>query len=230
MRWINTLLLSVIFATATAQVVNGSGQALPACGYEDRPTTYTAYTDWQQTLLDTLYKLPADYAPNDLVPLRQAGLESDLLVREIIIADLRALVDEARALGHPLAVQSAYRSYDYQVRTFDYWVNLNGRETALVTSARAGHSEHQLGTAVDFRSQDGPAAWDLDDWAETPAGAWTVANAWRYGFVLSYPRNSQDTVCYSYEPWHYRYMGRELAAQIHNSGLTLREWLWTQQP
>lgn len=218
------------YVTAHAPVVNRAGQALPACGYEDRPTAYTAYSDWQYTLLDTLYKLPADYAPTDLVPLRQAGLASDLLVRAIIIDDLRALVADARAAGHPLAVQSAYRSYNYQVRTFDYWVNLNGREAALASSARAGHSEHQLGTAVDFRSQDGPPAWDLDDWADTPAGAWTVANAWRYGFVLSYPRGSRDITCYVYEPWHYRYMGRELAAQIHDSGLTLREWLWTQQP
>ena len=216
--------------TTNAQVVNGSEQALPACGYEDRPTARTAYDDWQYTLLDTLYKLSADYAPSDLVSLRQAGLASDLLVREIIIADLRALVADARAAGHPVAVQSAYRSYDYQARTFDYWVNLNGREAALASSARAGHSEHQLGTVVDLRSQDGPPAWELEDWAETPAGAWSVANAWRYGFVLSYPKDSRDTTCYIYEPWHYRYLGRERAAQIHNSGLTLREWLWTQQP
>lgn len=225
------IILSFIgLSLVSGQITNQAGEGLPACGYEDRATAFTSYDDWQVTLLDTLYKLPADYAPTDLVPVRQAGFDSDLLMRGFVIEDLRALRDAALAAGHPLAVQSAYRSYSYQDRTFNYWVNLQGRQAALLSSARPGHSEHQLGTAVDFRSANGPPAWDLADWADTPAGAWTVANAWRYGFALSYPKNTQEITCYIYEPWHYRYVGRELAAQLQARGITLREWLWELQP
>ena len=204
--------------------------SLPACDYQDRLTYLRAYQDWPYTLLDTLYRLPADYSPPDLRLVSEAGFAGNHRVRALVLDDLRALGEAARAAGNPLAIQSAYRSYSYQQNTFAYWVNLQGRQAALRVSARAGHSEHQLGTAVDFRSEGGAAAWDMADWAQTPAGAWLRDNGWRYGFIMSYPRDSFTTVCYSYEPWHYRYVGREVAAQVEASGLTLREWLWLQQP
>ena len=103
---------------------------------------------------------------------------------------------------------------------------MKGYDQALRISARAGHSEHQLGTTLGLTSLGGRPPWEYADWAATPAGAWTAANAWRYGFVMSYPRDSFGNVCYDYEPWHYRYLGREKAKQVRESGLTLREWLW----
>ena len=106
---------------------------------------------------------------------------------------------------------------------------VGGYEQALRTSARAGHSEHQLGTSIDVTSEGGAAPWEYGDWASTPAGGWMAANAWRYGFVMSYPRGAFDRTCYDYEPWHYRYVGRDLAAQIVASGLTPREVIWGRQ-
>ena len=117
--------------------------------------------------------MPESYAPQDLAPLTEAGLASDLLVRRFVLDDLHALVHAAERAGHPVAVESAHRSYQYQQDVFDYWVDQQGLEQALRESARPGHSEHQLGTAVDFRSAEGPPAWELEDWAQTPAGAWT---------------------------------------------------------
>ena len=93
--------------------------------------------------------------------------------------------------------------------------------------ARPGHSEHHLGTAIDFASPDDTrATWNYEDWATTPAGAWLRDNAWRFGFVMSYPKGEESTTCYQYEPWHYRYVGRDAAARIRESSLTLREFLW----
>jgi len=204
----------------------GLAVPLPACGYDDLETPLQTLADWPYTLLDTLYKLPESYAPDDLVPVSEAGLESDHLVRSLVIDDLRALVEAAEAAGHALAVQSAYRSYSYQADTFEYWVAQDGYEAALRSSARAGHSEHQLGTALDFRSADGPPAWELEDWGGTPEGAWLAENAHHYGFVMSYPKGKEAITCYIYEPWHYRYVGREVAQRVVESGLTLREWLW----
>ena len=203
---------------------------LPECGYEDRPASLTSYDDWPSTVLDTLYKLPEDYAPDDLEPLTSLGVGTDATqLRSLVMPDLEALLSAAEAAGLGLEVQSAYRSYSYQERTFAYWTKQDGYEAALKSSARPGHSEHQLGTALDFRSADGPPAWELDDWAETPEGAWLKAHAAEFGFVMSYPKGKEALTCYIYEPWHYRYVGREEAAAIVKSGLTPREWLWRQQ-
>lgn len=203
---------------------------LPQCGYEDRAAALNGYADWPHTLLDTLYKLPESYAPEDLVPVSDAGVGTDTMyVRGVVMPDLQALLAEAEAAEVRLEVQSAYRSYSYQETTFAYWVAQDGLEAALKTSARPGHSEHQLGTALDFRSAGGDPAWELADWRETPEGAWLAENAARFGFVMSYPKGKEAVTCYSYEPWHYRYVGRGVAAEVEASGLTLREWLWQRQ-
>jgi zinc D-Ala-D-Ala carboxypeptidase len=204
-------------------------QALPACTYEDVTATYQSYDDWPLTLLDTFYKLPEGYAPPDLVSTSQAGLAPDYKLRALVIPDLSALMQAAQNAGTPLELQSAYRSYSYQETTFQFWVNKQGYDAALESSARPGHSEHQLGTAMDFRSAGGVAPWDVEDWGKTPSGAWLSQHAWEYGFVMSYPPGKQAITCYIYEPWHYRYVGREVAKAVKESGLTLREWLWLEQ-
>lgn len=205
--------------------------ALPTCEVTDEPTPASGYDDWRLTLLDTRFALQETYEPPDLVAAATAfppgsAAAAGGLLRAVVMDDLRALVSDAAAAGQRLAIQSAYRDFRYQADTFQYWVDRQGYADAVATSARAGHSEHQLGTALDLRSLDGPAAWDLDDWATTPEGAWVAANAWRYGFVMSYPRGKQHLSCYAYEPWHYRYFGRELAAAMRSSGRTAREVLW----
>lgn len=199
---------------------------LPTCSYLDLPTARDSYTDWATTVLDTLFQLPSGYAPGDLVDTAQAGLNGSHLVRSVVLADLSALVAAAKADGAQLAVQSAYRSYRGQVLTFNGWVSRVGYDEALTTSARPGHSEHQLGTAVDFRTVGGISPWRYADWATTTEGAWLAANGWRFGWVMSYPRGASAVSCYRYEPWHYRYVGRETAAAVHAAGVTLREWLW----
>ena len=176
---------------------------LPACAYEDRPAALTGYDRWPETLLDTLYALPESYAPEDLVPLGDAGVGTpEMRVRAVVVADLRALLGAAEAAGVALEVQSAYRSYRYQESTFASWLEQDGLEAALKTSARPGHSEHQLGTALDITSP----GWGgrFGDWAaDSLEGAWLVEHAWEYGFVMSYPWGSQPDTCFSYEPWHW---------------------------
>jgi len=200
----------------------------PACRIADFTTKYKRTTEWSRTLLDWRLRLPSGYRPTDLVPVSRAGLAGGGYVRAIALPDLRAMASSARAAGAPLAVQSAYRSYSNQISTFSYWVGLFGYTHAIIGSARPGHSEHELGTALDFKSYGGGVPWSYGgfDWAKTKAGAWMARYAWRYGFVMSYPRGKQTTVCYGYEPWHYRYFGRTIAAAMHASGLTTRTWLW----
>lgn len=218
--------LTTRLLTTTMLLTLTTALAAPSCEYSDIPTNLTGYGDWPYTLVDTALMLPADYEPDDLVPLSQAGFNDDRLIRAVAIDQLAAMRQAADDAGNPIEVQSAYRSYSYQEQTFAYWVELEGREAALSSSARPGHSEHQLGTALDFRSLGGAAPWDLEDWADTAAGAWMLENAWKFGFVLSYPKDSRDVTCYIYEPWHYRYVGVDVARLIHETGLTPREWLW----
>ena len=198
----------------------------PACDYLDVTTPHHGLGQWNRTLLDTVYRLPSGYAPGDLVDTAAAGLNGGHAVRGLMVADLRAMASAARDAGVPLAVVSAYRSFARQETTFRRWVGSGGYEAALRTSARPGHSEHQLGTTLDLTSAGGADPWAYGDWGATPAGAWVARNSWRYGFVISYPRGSFARTCYSYEPWHVRYLGRERAAAIHASGLTPREVLW----
>lgn len=198
----------------------------PPCAYQDHPARIHPEGDGRWTVLDTVFALPAAWAPADLVPARQAGFDDDRSVRAVIVPDLRALREAAEADGVSLALRSAFRSHAYQATTFAYWVDRNGEAAALATSARQGHSEHQLGTAVDLGSLGGPAPWDVDDWAVTPEGAWMQRNGWRFGFVASYPRGAAELSCYAYEPWHWRWIGREVAAVVHARGALPRDVLW----
>lgn len=175
-------------------------------------------------MLDPTHALPPDYVPPDLVgAVDGRPAASGERIQSIAYADLAALRDAAAAAGRPLAIVSAYRSYAEQQETFDHWVSVGGYEQALRTSARAGHSEHQLGAAVDLGDGSRPP-WEYSDWGATSAGAWLAANATAFGFVMSYPQGKTDVTCYEYEPWHFRWVGRELAARVAASGLTLHEF------
>ena len=199
----------------------------PTCGMGDTLTQYRATSDWYRSLLDTRLRLPRAYVPGDLVSVARAGVSGYGRIRRVALNDFSAMARAARVAGARFAVQSAYRSYGTQISTFWGWVRITGYRRALLASARPGHSEHQLGTAVDLKTPGGAAPWAFADWGRTRPGAWLARNSWRYGWVLSYPRGkSPGLTCYKYEPWHFRYVGRSLAAQIHASGLTPREWLW----
>jgi D-alanyl-D-alanine carboxypeptidase len=203
---------------------------LPACKLDDVLTEPRGYDDWSVTLVDWLLRVPRRYVPPDLVPVSEAGIAGPGLIREVAIDDLRALAEAAAANGTPIAVNSPYRSYQEQVASFNGWVAVDGYEDAITYSQRPGHSEHQLGLTIDFQALGGPSALQ-GDWATTPTGAWMLENSWRYGWVLSYPLGENGEVfseatCFHYEPWHYRYLGREIARKVHRSGLTIREYLW----
>ncbi|HSH21352.1 MAG TPA: M15 family metallopeptidase [Candidatus Caenarcaniphilales bacterium] len=221
------LLLALACGFVVPAATASAAEPLPECRYDDVRTRYTTYSAWRITLLDTIYKLPRSYVPPRLASTRDAGLNGGYYVRPLVVDDLRALGRAARNADAPVAVLSAYRSYDRQKQLFNAEVERYGEEQALRQVARAGHSEHQLGTTLDFRSKDSTKLpWNYTDWAKTPAGAWLARNGHRFGFVMSYPKGERSTTCYIYEPWHYRYVGRDMAAKVHASGLTLREYLW----
>jgi D-alanyl-D-alanine carboxypeptidase len=189
----------------------------------DEQITTDPTAEWATTVIDTSRRLPETYAPPDLVDSTEAGFESRDQVRAIVIEDLAALRAAAEANGTPIVVISGYRSYTYQENLFLERAAQVGPEEAARRTAHPGHSEHQLGTAIDVLD---PGVGELTTaFAETPAGQWVAAHAHEFGFVVSYPDGAGDHTCYEYEPWHLRYVGRDVAAEIHESGVTPREWM-----
>lgn len=235
---VTVLVASVVAVTVATRLPSAEGAdaatstdradpSLPSCAIADLPAIVVPAGDGRWTVLDLVHALPAQWEPDDLVSLREAGFDDDRSIRSAVVPDLRALVAAAASEGVYFEVQSAYRSYAYQEATFARWVDLQGFETAVATSARPGHSEHQLGTAVDLRTAGGPAPWDLADWSATREGAWMARNGPSFGFVMSYPSGASHVTCYDFEPWHWRWVGRDMATAVVASGSTLREYLWT---
>ena len=163
-------------------------------------------------LTDKQHPLAHDYEPADLVELKDGSYRTGrtgLMLREAAAAALDEMAAAANLEGITLTASSAYRSYGYQAQVYDRNVREMGQEAADRESARPGYSQHQLGLVVDFGSID-------DSFAQTAAGRWIAANASRFGWSLSYPMDYEAVTGYRWESWHYRYVGKDLAAFIDN--------------
>ncbi|MDR2662049.1 MAG: M15 family metallopeptidase [Treponema sp.] len=162
-------------------------------------------------LVDKGHPLPEDYEPEDLIELRyqsyRAGISDVMMLRAKAEAALEEMAGAAKKAGLTLTVSSAYRSYQYQIGSFDRWTKRLGLEEAERVSARPGRSQHQLGLVVDFGSI-------TNEFAETAQGRWVKANASRFGWSLSFPRGYEELTGYAWESWHYRYVGQELCSFI----------------
>ncbi len=175
---------------------------------------------------EALRLLRADYAPNDLLPVgsQQVMPGREALLRISALQGLEALLDAGLLEGYDLRVRSAYRSFRTQCHTFQYWVRTKGREHADRFSAQPGRSQHQLGTTIDLTAETW--GWEIEPHvADTEEARWLAANAWRHGFALSYPDDAEALTGYAFEPWHYRYIGREAASEMAEQGLLLEEYL-----
>ena len=170
---------------------------------------------------------PTTYLP-DLTPITGvAASPQGQLLRSVALAAFQRLSAEALEQGHSLTVSSAYRSFREQESTYSYWVSRLGPIEAGRISAKAGHSEHQLGTTVDVTSAS--VRLELTEaFGTAPEGMWLQANAQRFGFTMSYPDDKESVTGYAYEPWHWRYVGETMATWLQRKGLTLTEWLRTR--
>jgi D-alanyl-D-alanine carboxypeptidase len=172
--------------------------------------------------------LPESYVPSGLVPLPGTipAIRGDHQIVTPVVQPLTTMMQAMAQTGLKPVVSSSYRSYAEQVDTFAYWTKLLGQAQADRVSAQPGHSEHQLGSAIDFASPGNN--FDLEEtFADTPEGKWLAANAVRYGFVMSFPAGKEAVTGYAYEPWHFRYVGPAHAAEQQKRGVTLLEYLRT---
>ncbi len=156
---------------------------------------------------------PQDYEPDDLVDVPVPHTWEPLLRQEAADA-IVAMFDAASAeAGLELASNSAYRSYSAQEEIYD------GDD---LSTARPGYSEHQTGLTMDIGAVSGECSLDAC-FGETDEGIWLRDNAWRFGFILRYPADKTPVTGYEYEPWHFRYVGVELATEMHDTGFSTLE-------
>ena len=183
--------LGSFLGVVQALPVDAASGSPPACRYDDVTTEYTSTADWSKTLLDTIYKLPKSYVPKGLVSTARAGLNGGGQVRNFVIPYLADMAKAAKNAGAGLRVISAYRSYATQVGLYDREVQRYGEKIAKRSVARPGHSEHQLGVTIDFGSAKNSG--DVSQqFARTAAGRWMKHNAWKYGWVMSYPPGQDE--------------------------------------
>ena len=182
-----------------------------------------------QVLVNKRHPLhPADWTPADLTAPDVPSSRDGLTLRAEAASALEDLVAAAKADGVELTLVSAYRSYDYQQRTYAGWVRQHGRAGADRISARPGHSEHQTGLAVDVGA--GTGACTLQQcFGDTPEGRWVAEHAAEHGWIVRYPAGAEDVTGYSPEPWHLRYVGSKTAADVVRSGGVL-ETAWGFAP
>lgn len=172
--------------------------------------------------------LSSSYVPDDLVPID--GIPTSLQnpevnqLRKVAYDALKELFTKAKEeKSFDLYARSGYRSYNTQVSLYGSYVSSRGQEAADKFSAKPGQSEHQSGLAMDITC---PAMnYQLDaSFGETEEGKWVGENAYKFGFVIRYPKGKEDITGYQYEPWHLRYVGLSLAKEIYESQLTLEEY------
>jgi len=162
---------------------------------------------------DALTEIPEDYTVN----------KNKIYLRKIVLNDLDEMIKTAKQENINLSILSGYRSFEKQKDIYENWIKTLGELEANRVSAFPGASQHQLGTTIDFNSLD-------FSFAETKEGKWLLNNSYKFGFILSYPKDMEEITGYRYEPWHFRYIGTDAANLVYNyfnNSLELfLKWYW----
>ena len=160
-------------------------------------------------IVNKTYSLPKDYVPNS--PFKEVTTLDKgcplCIEKEAYNAFLK-MQEDAKNLGLELWIQSGFRPYNYQENLYNRYVFKDGQGKADMYSSRPGHSEHQSGLAFDLNSVE-------DDFINTKEGKFVHENAYKYGFIIRFPKGEEEYTGYKYEPWHLRYVGKDLASKLY---------------
>lgn len=185
-------------------------------------------------LVNKNYQLEKDFTPNNLVLIKDLNtvIPGDYprnYIKEEVYTSLKNLFHDGKIKGLSLFVSSGYRSFNTQEKTYKYYQYHSNDADKI--SARAGHSEHQTGLAIDLTCKD--VNYQLNTQFEnTKEGQFVRDNAYKYGFIIRYQKNKEQMTGYQYEPWHIRYVGKDVSQIIHKYELSLEEYLmkYTDMP
>lgn len=211
--------LLLLIGGVTMVVENWTASVQAAWNLE---TSDVSEDDWQRILVNRWHPIPENYMPE----LTELWNGESVDIR--IYPDLQEMFDNARAAGLEPSVSSGYRTHQAQQSLMDQEIadyisrgysEGEAKEMAEQWVAIPGTSEHQIGLAVDISVEDGSGQAASDVWQ------WLRENSYKYGFILRYPEDKTDFTGISYEPWHYRYVGKETAEEIYRQGVCLEEYL-----
>lgn len=182
--------------------------------------TTIEYPNELLVLVNKHHKLPAGFNQYNLVNMNRAYTVNDgkkYLLADVAYEKFVQMSDAARKEGLSLKAISAYRTEDYQRNLYNNKLRATGKTNADNYSARPGYSEHQTGLAVDINTT-------RESFENTYEFRWLQNHAYEYGFIMRYPKGKEWITGYSYEPWHYRYVGTETAREIYQEGVTYEEY------
>ena len=168
-------------------------------------------------------KLESQYIPGNLVkpniPFVEGAIEEEKQVSEVVSKSIEKLFTQAREEGIYLLGSSGYRSYETQRDIYENRVKSQGIKKANQYVAKPGNSEHQTGLCIDVTNTD---RWFIEI---TKEARWLKENAYRFGFIIRYPKDKENITKIQYEPWHIRYVGEDIAKYIYEYDLTLEEYI-----
>lgn len=167
--------------------------------------------------------LKEDYVPENLKSLSSTYALSNMKMVEEAANAFESLSKDASKENYKVIAMSTYRSYEYQVDLYNKYVKSDGKEAADTYSGRPGNSEHQTGLAVDVYNQ----TETYTNFEKTKEYNWMQENAYKYGFILRFPKDKENETGYEFESWHYRYVGKDIAKYIHKHNITLEEYIAT---
>ena len=167
--------------------------------------------------------LKEDYVPENLKSLSSTYALSNMKMVEEAANAFESLSKDASKENYKIIAMSTYRSYEYQIDLYNKYVKSDGKDAADTYSGRPGNSEHQTGLAVDVYNQ----TETYTNFEKTKEYNWMQENAYKYGFILRFPKGKENETGYEFESWHYRYVGKDIAKYIHKHNITLEEYIAT---
>ena len=190
---------------------------------------YTFYEDSNKadlskgmyTLVNKYYYLDENYVPDDLVDVYGGYAAQSSKLKKVALDNFIKMADEMSKLGMTIKITSGYRSYNLQSSLYNNYVRRDGVNKADTYSARPGYSEHQFGYSFDLTDAKYTS---FDHFEYTNEYIWLKDNAYKYGFILRYPKGKEYLTGYQFESWHYRYVGVDIATYIYENDITYEEY------
>ena len=169
--------------------------------------------------------LDKTYIPDNLI-LSNSKYKDNILVDKSLLDNFNKMKQDMENEGYFIDIMSGYRDYLYQENIYNKLIAEKGFAYAFRNIAKPGYSEHQTGLAIDICVYKNNKCYIEHDIEDTSEDIWLRNNAYKYGFILRYPKNREDITGYNYEPWHYRYVGIDIAKFMFYNNLTLEEYFF----
>lgn len=223
------VVIAVILCVAAWLLISPEKATTPGNAPDQESFDRSAYSlskpDSPWVVVNKRRALPRDYTPEDLrypdVKLRSSSTE--LQLRDDAATALERMAAAAQKAGVPIMLASGYRSFSLQEAVYNRYVSQDGETAANRYSAKPGYSEHQTGLAADLSGTDGVCVIE-DCFADTKTAKWLAKNAHTYGYILRYAPGKESVVGYNYEPWHFRFVGAQLAREIYQNKTTMEQF------